>query len=191
MGRARGASAGLTAPPPTIATMTNAFPVLLAVHITLALSLVLPSILLPFALRTRRATVDSKSRVVRGLLWAQSNGTIVIGAGLALTGIGLVLSLGSSMLQQPWLLLALTIYFVNLAIAFFVYLVWRERRGEIAEWSTRARTALYGAAVIMVVDITVITFRGASGLDAAAFVLVLLLCGYAMWRTWRQEHTYG
>jgi hypothetical protein len=78
-----------------------------------------------------------------------------------------------------------------LAIAFFVYLVWRERRGEIAEWSGRARTAFYGAAVVMVVDIAVITFRGASGLDAAAFVLVLLLCGYAMWRTWRQEHTYS
>ena len=43
-----------------------------------------------------------------------------IGLGLALTGIGLVASLGSSMLQQPWLLLALTIYFVNLAIAFFI-----------------------------------------------------------------------
>ena len=78
-----------------------------------------------------------------------------------------------------------------LAIAFFVYLVWRERRGEIAEWSGRARTAFYGAAVVMVVDIAVITFRGASGLDAAVFVVVLVLCGYAMWRTWRQEHTYS
>jgi hypothetical protein len=78
-----------------------------------------------------------------------------------------------------------------LAIAFFVYLVWRERRDEIAEWSTRARTAFYGAAVVMVADIAVITFRGASGLDAAVFVVVLVLCGYAMWRTWRQEHTYS
>jgi hypothetical protein len=78
-----------------------------------------------------------------------------------------------------------------LAIAFFVYLVWRERRDEIAEWSTRARTAFYGAAVVIVVDIAVITFRGASGLDAAAFIVVLILCCYAMWRTWRQEHTYS
>jgi hypothetical protein len=59
--------------------MPNPLPILLAVHITLALSLVLPSILLPFALRTRRATVESTSRVVRGLLLAQSNGTLVIG----------------------------------------------------------------------------------------------------------------
>jgi hypothetical protein len=78
-----------------------------------------------------------------------------------------------------------------LAIAFFVYLVWRERRGEIAEWSARARTAFYGAAIVMVVDVAVITFRGASGLDAAVFVVVLILCCYAMWRTWRQEHTYS
>ena len=78
-----------------------------------------------------------------------------------------------------------------LAVAFFVYLAWRERRGEISEWSARARTAFYGAAILIVVDIGVFTFAGASGLDAVAFVLVLGLCGYAMWRTWRQEHTYS
>jgi hypothetical protein len=78
-----------------------------------------------------------------------------------------------------------------LAVAFFVYLVWRERRGEISEWSTRAQTAFYGAALLIVVDIGVFTFAGASGLDAVAFVVVLGLCGYAMWRTWRAEHTYG
>ena len=50
-------------------------------HIILAISLVLPSILLPFALRTRRATVESDSRVVQGLLYAQSHGTVAIGAG--------------------------------------------------------------------------------------------------------------
>jgi hypothetical protein len=96
------------------------FPILLGAHIILAVSLILPSILLPFALRTRRATVDSENRAVQGLLWAQTHGTIAIGIGLALTGLGLVASLGSSLLQQPWLLLALTIYFVNLGIAFFV-----------------------------------------------------------------------
>ena len=54
------------------------------------------------------------------LLWGQSHGTILIGLGLALTGLGLVAVLGSTMLQQPWLMVALTIYFANLAIAFFV-----------------------------------------------------------------------
>jgi amino acid transporter len=78
-----------------------------------------------------------------------------------------------------------------LAIAFFVYLVWREKRSDIAEWSTRAQTAFYGAALVIVADIAVFTFAGGSGLDAATFVVVLLVCGYAMFRTWRQEHTYS
>jgi len=100
--------------------MPGYFPSLLVAHIILAVSLVLPSILLPFALRTRRAATESDSRAVRALLYAQTHGTIAIGLGLALTGLGLVAALGSSMLQQPWLLLALTIYFINLAIAFFI-----------------------------------------------------------------------
>ena len=50
-----------------------------------------------------------------------------------------------------------------LAVAFFVYLVWRERRGEISEWSARARTAFYGAAILIVVDIGVFTFARSLG----------------------------
>ena len=96
------------------------FPALLVTHIVLAISLFLPSILLPFALRTRRATVESGSRVVKVLLWAQTHGTLLIGAGLALTGLALVWTLGPQLLEQTWLLLALFIYFVNLAIAFFI-----------------------------------------------------------------------
>jgi len=99
---------------------TTFFPALLVVHITLAVSLFLPSIMLPFALRTRRATVESGSRFVRFLLWMQTHGTIIIGAGLAFTGLGLVAVLGPSMLKQPWLLVALSIYFANLAIAFLI-----------------------------------------------------------------------
>ena len=100
--------------------MPTYFPVLLGAHIILALSLVLPSILLPFTLRTRRAAVESGNGIVRSLLWAQTHGTLAIGIGLALTGLGLVATLGSGLLQQPWLLVALSIYFVNLGIAFFI-----------------------------------------------------------------------
>jgi hypothetical protein len=96
------------------------FPILLVAHVTLALSLVLPSILLPFALRARRATVESESGVVQSLLWAQSNGSAAIGAGLAVTGVGLVLTLGSGLLRQGWLLVALAIYVTTLGIALFV-----------------------------------------------------------------------
>src|SRR5258705_5803774 len=100
--------------------MPTYFPVLVVAHIILAVSLVLPSILLPFALRTQRATVESGNGFVRALLYAQTHGTIAIGIGLALTGLGLIASLGSSLLQQPWLLVALMIYFINLGIAFFI-----------------------------------------------------------------------
>ena len=99
---------------------TSLFPVLLAAHVVLAVSLFLPSILLPFALRTRRAAVESDSGLVRTLLWGQSHGTMVIGAGLALTGVGLIASLGPTVLQQPWLLVALIVYALNLGLAFFI-----------------------------------------------------------------------
>jgi len=125
------------------------FPVLLAVHITLAISLFLPSILLPFALRTRRATVESDSRLVRTLLWAQSHGTVIIGAGLALTGIGLISVLGPTMLQQPWLLVALSIYAANLVIAFFVQrpnlrrLIGIKAAADDQTWRERAKRQRY------------------------------------------------
>jgi len=129
--------------------MPSYFPVLLGAHIILAVSLVLPSILLPFALRTRRATVESKSPFVHWLLWAQSHGTVAIGIGLALTGIGLVVTLGSTLLQQPWLVVALAIYFVNLSIAFFVQrpnlrrLIGVRAAADDRAWLERARRQRY------------------------------------------------
>ena len=115
----------------------------------LAVMLVLPSILLPFALRTRRATVESESRMVRGLLWAQSHGTVAIGLGLAVTGIGLVSILGPAMLQQPWLLVALVIYFTNLLIAFFIQrpnlrrLIGITAAADDKTWKERAKRQRY------------------------------------------------
>jgi hypothetical protein len=96
------------------------FPILLVAHIVLAVSLFLPSILLPFALRTRRAAAESPNGVVRFLLWMQAHGTLVIGLGLAATGTALVVTLGGSLIGQPWLLVALSIYAANLLLAFFV-----------------------------------------------------------------------
>jgi len=129
--------------------MSSYFPILLTAHIILAISLVLPSILLPFALRTRRAAVESGSPVVHWLLWAQTHGTMAIGIGLALTGVGLVAALGSSMLEQPWLLLALTIYFTNLGIAFFIQrpnlrrLIGIRAAADDTTWLERAKRQRY------------------------------------------------
>jgi small-conductance mechanosensitive channel len=77
-----------------------------------------------------------------------------------------------------------------LAIAFFVYLVWRERRADIAVWPRRASVAFYAAAIIAVVDIAAYIYGGAHGLEVLAFVAVLAMCGFAMFRIWRDQHHY-
>ena len=128
---------------------TSLFPLLLATHIVLAIGLFLPSILLPFALRVRRAAMNSEHRGVRVLLAMQAHGTLVIGAGLALTGVAMVLSLGSQLLTQPWLLLALAIYAANLVIAYFVQRPNLRRLVGVAAtwddgiWRERARRQRY------------------------------------------------
>jgi hypothetical protein len=78
-----------------------------------------------------------------------------------------------------------------LAIAFFIYLMWRERRPEIAAWSMRARIVFYGAAVLAIADLGADWYGGAHGLQILAFIAVLVLSGLAMWRTWRDQHTYS
>jgi hypothetical protein len=78
-----------------------------------------------------------------------------------------------------------------LAIAFFLYLMWRERRSEIGEWPGRARAVFYGGALVIVADLAALSFVNESGLDAVAFVAILAACGFAMWRTWRDQHTYS
>jgi hypothetical protein len=125
------------------------FPVLLATHIALAVSLFLPSILLPFTLRTRRAAQGSANGFVRFLLWMQAHGTLVVGIGLALTGAALVIVLGGSLIGQPWLLVALAIYAANLLLAFFVQrpnlrrLVGIRAAADDAAWLERAKRQRY------------------------------------------------
>jgi O-antigen/teichoic acid export membrane protein len=78
-----------------------------------------------------------------------------------------------------------------LAIAFFVYLMWRERREEIGQWSVRARVVFYGAALLLVADLAANWYGGAHGVQILAFIAVLVLCGFAMYRTWRDQHSYS
>jgi hypothetical protein len=78
-----------------------------------------------------------------------------------------------------------------LAIAFFIFLMWRERREEISMWPARARIVFYGAAVIAVADLGINWYGGAHGMNVLAFVAILALCGVAMWRVWRDQHTYS
>lgn len=78
-----------------------------------------------------------------------------------------------------------------LAIAFFVFLMWREQREGIAMWPARAQAVFYGAAVVAVADVGAYWYGGAHGFQVIAFVAVLALCGLAMFRTWREQHTYS
>jgi hypothetical protein len=97
------------------------FPLLLAAHIGLAVSLLLPSLVLPFLLRGDRAEGPHDSGPVASfLLRLQGTGSVVIGIGLAITGAGLLVVLGPDLLRKPWLLAALSIYAANLLVAGFV-----------------------------------------------------------------------
>ena len=78
-----------------------------------------------------------------------------------------------------------------LAIAFFLFLLWREKRGDIETWSDRSRAVFYAAVVLAVVDIGAFVGLRPSGRDALAFFLVLIACAYALVRTWRDEHRYS
>ena len=78
-----------------------------------------------------------------------------------------------------------------IAIAFFIYLLWRERRGAISMWPGRAQLAFYGGGALIVAAIGVFVLYGASGRNALAFFLILGLSAFSMFRTWRDQHTYG
>src|SRR5947207_714009 len=79
-----------------------------------------------------------------------------------------------------------------LAIAYFLFLVWRDRREEISMWSTRSRVVFYGAAGLMVVNVAVRFFTPVgNGWNLIVFLAVFVAGGFAMWRVWKDEHTYS
>jgi small-conductance mechanosensitive channel len=78
-----------------------------------------------------------------------------------------------------------------LAIAFFLFLVWRERRSDLEAWSDRSRRVFYGAIGLAVVDIGAALGLSPTGGDTIAFFAVLALCAWAIVSTWRAEHTYA
>jgi len=78
-----------------------------------------------------------------------------------------------------------------LAIALFLFLVWRERRGDLEAWSEWNRKRFYAAGVLAVVAIGLWSGYGLpASRDALALVLVVAACAYVIVRVWRIEHRY-
>ena len=123
----------------------NWFPILLATHIALAVSLLAPSVLLPFLLRRPAERAVAVGPATRALMAMQGTGSLWIGAGLAVSGVGLLAILGTELLRQPWLLVALAIYALNLLVAGLVSrpnlrrLLRLGSEGDDATWRRRAR----------------------------------------------------
>jgi amino acid transporter len=110
---------------------------------------------------------------VRGLLIVAAIALVIVVLQLQATLVAL-----STLLQ--------IVFFI--AIAIVLYLLWRDRlRWEIETWGDRPRWVFYGAGALILVDLGAFFAFGASGLGAVAFLLVLGICGYAMYRTWRGQ----
>lgn len=124
------------------------FPVLLVIHIALAVGLLLPSVLLPFVLRR---SSGEPGLATRALMAVQGTGTIVIAAGLAITGAAMLWILGPQLLTQPWLMVALALYVINLIVAAVVSrpnlrrLVGLRGNTDDPTWERRARQQRYVA----------------------------------------------
>ena len=79
-----------------------------------------------------------------------------------------------------------------LAIAFVVYMYWRDfGRREIGVWQARQQWVFYGAAALLVVDVGWWVVAGVSGLNALVCFLVAGACVYAAVRTWREQRRYS
>jgi hypothetical protein len=78
-----------------------------------------------------------------------------------------------------------------LAVALFLFMVWRERRGDLEAWSDWNRKLFYGAVALGVVAIGLMIGYGLpESRDAFALVVVIGLCVYVIVRIWRIEHRY-
>jgi hypothetical protein len=121
---------------------------------------------------------------VRGL-WTPFTRNLLIVAAVALVVV--VLSLEQT-LDVVGGLLSIAFF---LAVAFFLFLLWRERRGDLEAWSDWNRRLFYAAIVVAVVDVGAVIGLRPTGLDLLVFFVVLAACAFTIWRIWRTEHRYA
>jgi hypothetical protein len=83
--------------------------------------------------------------------------------------------------------LLLRIAFI-IAIAVVAYFYWRDfGRREISSWPQRAAWVFYAAVALLVVDVGWWMLAGLAGRDLLVAILVAAACGYAGYRTWRDQ----
>ena len=123
-----------------------------------------------------RRYISEMNPTLRGfiVIAAVSAGIVALGAYSALVQVSVLLQ----------------IVFV-VVVGIFLYTTWRERRHEIELWPLRARVAFYGAAGLILADIAAFWWHRPSGGAALAFFLVLGICGFTMYRVWRDQHSYA
>ena len=122
----------------------------------------------------------------------RTNGTLrgfiiifAIAAGITAAGQAGAIGLGL-------VLLLLNVAFI-VAICIFLFVLWRKHRHEIGLWPLRSRVIFYGAVLLAIVDVVArfLLPWPVGALQALAFFAVLGACGFAMFRVWRDQHTYG
>lgn len=118
-------------------------------------------------------------------LW--ENGLVRGLALVALVSLGIVLLSLEESIVTARALLSVAFF---LAIAFFLFMLWRERRSDIDTWSDVSRRTFYGAIVLAVLDIGAVLGLRPTGADAVVFFVVLACCAWAVYRVWRREHRY-
>ena len=119
-------------------------------------------------------------------LW--ENGLVRGLALVALVSLGIVLLSLEESIVTARALLSVAFF---LAVAFFLFMLWRERRSDIDVWSDLSRRTFYGAIALAVLDIGAVLGLRPTGLDAVVFFVVLACCAWAVYRVWRREHRYA
>jgi hypothetical protein len=54
-------------------------------------------------------------------------------------------------------------------------------------WPRRSLVVFYASAMVLVADVVAYMFVASGGIDAIAFLAVLVLCGFAMARVWLDQ----